>query len=380
MADVHTKQNIKSGLTTGVLLFALLVTGCGENHSTTGVTNTSIANQPPPSSQETVTHIVFSWRWLANNDIDPSPDLVKITFPFSWLVSAPPVPLDDAPIELSIPTIAFGKANESHDPAMITITLPSTYFKGLTTHTTMATPIEWLGFVASPSSLNFFTKPNLNPAPREIKLETNGAAADWALSVDAPWLKATPISGKIEASQVGAIGTHTSDTLTLSIDATGLPIGSYSATITIKSLDVKWPQEIPVRLFITNASIGQALSPKIEPSIGTMLTDSIVLGPIQVEVGTAGAIAPLSHYNQGDQCIVLHGSLSNTSEADYYVSYAAYGYAGGQKVSSMLEWGTAQTVIYLPSKTAKSFTLHLSWVEVIDTIKVMASTYTIAPP
>ncbi len=88
-----------------------------------------MTSEPLPESE--LTRITFSKEWLLENDAEPDPGTVKITFPASWLEEFPPVSSDDESVELTVPTKMLNAHNESTNPDEITVSFPNYYFKGL---------------------------------------------------------------------------------------------------------------------------------------------------------------------------------------------------------------------------------------------------------
>jgi hypothetical protein len=86
-------------------------------------------SEPLPESE--LTRITFSKEWLLENDVEPDPGTVKITFPASWLEESPPVDAGDESIELTVPTDMLNAHNESTNPDEITVSFPVYYFDGL---------------------------------------------------------------------------------------------------------------------------------------------------------------------------------------------------------------------------------------------------------
>jgi len=86
-------------------------------------------SEPLPESQ--LTRITFSKEWLLENDVEPDPGTVKITFPASWLEEPPPISADNESVELTVPTNMLNAHNESTNPNQITVSFPNYYFKGL---------------------------------------------------------------------------------------------------------------------------------------------------------------------------------------------------------------------------------------------------------
>jgi Viral BACON domain len=94
----------------------------------------------------------------------------------------------------------------------------------------------------SPASLNFNTALGVNPANQTVNIENIGAdTLNWEASGDAPWLTVSP---------AGAAPS----TLTATVNAAGMPAGTYQSTITIRSNNAfNSPVSVPVTLTISPA-------------------------------------------------------------------------------------------------------------------------------
>src|SRR6266540_3623777 len=102
-----------------------------------------------------------------------------------------------------------------------------------------------IGF--SPASLNFNTAAGVNPAPQTVSIDNIGAGTlNWEASEDAPWLTVSPASGAAPSQ------------LTASVDAVGLPVGTYQSTITIRSTNPSIPPiAVPVTLTVDGIFNGE---------------------------------------------------------------------------------------------------------------------------
>jgi hypothetical protein len=92
----------------------------------------------------------------------------------------------------------------------------------------------------SPTSLNFKTAAGVNPDPQTVNVDNfGGGTLNWEVSDDAPWLTVSPASGAAPS------------VLTASVNAVGLPVGTYQATITIRSTNaLNSPVIAPVTLTV----------------------------------------------------------------------------------------------------------------------------------
>lgn len=83
----------------------------------------------PPLPESDLTHIVFPKRWLLENDEDESPDLIKITFPASWVDSPPKVDTGEQVVLLRVPKKMLKLDDSNEDPRLITIHYPAEWFR-----------------------------------------------------------------------------------------------------------------------------------------------------------------------------------------------------------------------------------------------------------
>ena len=82
---------------------------------------------PLPESE--LTHIAFPKRWLLENDEDESPDLIKITFPASWVDDPPKVDTSEQVVLLRVPKEMLKLDDSNEDPRLITIHYPAEWFR-----------------------------------------------------------------------------------------------------------------------------------------------------------------------------------------------------------------------------------------------------------
>jgi len=92
----------------------------------------------------------------------------------------------------------------------------------------------------SPASLNFNTALGVNPAIQSVNIDNIGAGElNWEASDDADWLTVSPATGAAPS------------VLTADVNAGGMAIGTYHATITIRSTNAaNSPLSVPVTLTI----------------------------------------------------------------------------------------------------------------------------------
>jgi len=166
-----------------------------------------------------------------------------------WLSLAPPSgtstgEMDGVTLSVDITGMSAGSYS-----ATITIAAPGatntpqTVPVSLTINPAPRDPEIWY----NPVSFSFYANAGgINPASKSLWIRNNGGGSlDWSVSDDAGWLSLAPPSGT---------STGEMDEVTLSVDITGMSVGSYSATITIAAPGAtNTPRTVPVSLTINPA-------------------------------------------------------------------------------------------------------------------------------
>ena len=355
-----TRIRVFKNISVFLLVLVLSVSACArKTNLTTAITHDS---QVPESE---MVHIIFSLNWILANDAEPGPYDVKITFPVSWLTEAPVLLEGDIPIELSVPKLLLERDNESKNPEFITVLFPNYYFKGLPEPTETPTKLPQLFF--EPPGINFFTKVGLNPEAKTLTISAIAGPIDWQLSNEAPWLIVSQNSGVV---------TGEGEIITVSVDTTGLEIGSYYTDILFTCVKDGQIRNIPVSLFVTSAEVGQVRAIGILPNSGNSIANGITIEQDTVVIAAlniAGSTWNGKYYDVGDLCLEINGKLRNTTNEKLYLTFGANGYdEKGTDVSWTLDWGPIIGLEYIgvPPGTVVDFTLHLSWAENVKVIKI----------
>jgi len=134
----------------------------------------------------------------------------------------------------------------------------------LITACTQTTSPLFPAIAVSPSSFSFGAQQGgPNPTSQLLRIQNSvGGVLNWSATDDADWLALSPTSG----TSGGEI-----DTITLSVDASGMSAGDYSATITISASEASnSPQKVLVKLIIIpiapiTPTVGYSVSVAISP-------------------------------------------------------------------------------------------------------------------
>jgi len=122
---------------------------------------------------------------------------------------------------------------------------------------------------ASSIPLTFTTNEGENPADKTLEVCNLGTGTlDWSLTDDAAWLSETPTSGSLGADEC--------EDVTVSVDASGLAAGDYSATITITGSPTV---TVPVTLHIVSAM------PELPVAPASLSASGLHISPQQVKPG-----------------------------------------------------------------------------------------------
>jgi len=124
---------------------------------------------------------------------------------------------------------------------------------------------------ASPTPLTFTTNEGENPADKTLEVCNMGnGTLNWLLTDNAAWLSENPTSGSLGADEC--------EDVTVSVAASSLAAGDYSATITITGPGASnTPQSVPVSLHIVSA---MPTTPPVAPA--QLKASGLSISPHQV--------------------------------------------------------------------------------------------------
>ena len=184
-------------------------------------------------------------------------------------------------------------------------------------------------FDATPRSLTFTTVEGENPPSQTLEIcNTGNGTLNWSLEDNAGWLSESPASGSLAEDEC--------EDVTVSVDASGLAAGDYSATITISGSPT---QEVPVSLHITAAGVIPGAPGGIAPSVmpAGLSASALSISPQQVQPGQDVTIS-ISVANTGGETGSYNAILyiNSVVEDSQSVSVAA---------------GTSKNVIFTVSKS-----------------------------
>jgi len=169
---------------------------------------------------------------------------------------------------------------------------------------------------ASPTPLTFTTSEGEDPPDQTLEVCNTGTGTlDWSLSEGATWLSVSPTSG-------GNLGHDDCNSTEVSVDASGLAAGDYSATITITGPGASnTPQSVSVSLHIesgmppvpvTPAAIscsGLSISQQqVQP--GQEVTISVIVTNSGGETGSYNAVLYINGAVEDSQSVSVPGGTS----------------------------------------------------------------------
>ncbi len=243
--------------------------------------------------------------------------------------------------------------------------------------------------VTIPTQLNFFTKPGANPAPKDLGIGVaNRVSVAWSVQVGQPWLTIAPANGETPRNFTAALPLSNTS---VSVDASKLPPGGYSANISI-IVGGQTVRSVPVRVHVADIAPGEVLSVPVEPGTGTAWAAGIRIdGTVEVSAGILDnslfRIGPdqVAAYNSGDMAVFVKGTLSNDSDQEWQIDFWPQAYdAAGNELAWGLDQGGAPLPGHLqmnvPAHGSRPFTLHLTWAEHISKITINSNKYPAWPP
>jgi len=128
---------------------------------------------------------------------------------------------------------------------------------------------------ASPSSFSFIAEQGgSNPSSQTLEIQNSGGGTlDWSATDDADWLSLSPTSGSCSAGET--------NNLAVSVDASAISAGDYSATITISAPEAtNTPQTVAVNLTISPSLLNNSPNEPSNPSLpdgATEVSTSVIL-------------------------------------------------------------------------------------------------------
>jgi len=169
---------------------------------------------------------------------------------------------------------------------------------------------------ASPIPLTFTTNEGENPADKTLEVCNSGTGTlNWSLTDNAAWLSETPTSGSLDGDEC--------EDVTVSVAASELAAGDYSATITITGSPTL---TIPVSLSIEAAGAGipgapGGIAPPVEPA--QLKASGLHISPQQVKPGQEVTIS-INVANSGGETGSYNAVLyiNGVAEASQTVSVA----------------------------------------------------------
>lgn len=342
-----TTTNLAAGTYTGYVTIAAV--GAGGSPQTIPVTY-RVTNAPPALALS-ATSLAFSG---AVGGAPPASQSVAVTntgggtLSFtassnrSWLAASPGS--GAAPASVTVSANGAGLGAGTH-VGQVTVTAagatgsPKTIDVSLTLTTQPS-------LSASPSTLTFTTPAGSSPAPKTLVVGNDGSASlTYALADDAPWLGVTPSGTTLTG---GATRQHA-----VSVDATGLAAGTYSATITITAPTADdSPKTVPVTLVVGD----QPPLVVTPPTLAFAATASQPRPPSQaVAVSTSGATGA-SWTATADVPWLSLVPASGTGDGSISVSADATGVAFGTRQGRIVV--TAAGLAGSPQQVDVTFTVE----------------------
>lgn len=254
---VHASVNL-AGLAAGTYTAAITITATGATTKTVPVTLTVGAATVAPVIALSPTSLAFSGTAGGTNPAAKSFTVSNsgggtLSWTASdnaaWLTLSPASGTNSGTVHASVNLtgLAAGTYNGT-----ITVSAPGATSKTLPVSLTVSTApaASTIGF--SPTSLAFSgAAGGTNPAGKSFTITNPGSGTlSWTISDNAAWLSVTPTSGTT---------TTETDTLTATVNISGLAAGTYNGTITITASGAtNSPRTIPVSLTLSGATAGTA--------------------------------------------------------------------------------------------------------------------------
>jgi hypothetical protein len=268
--NYHIVQLAFSGTQVQVLYDGKVIITATDSTNTSGVIALDVYNQPisftnvlvtsnsAPSGSYTLssTALSYSAPYLGAN---PTPQTVQLTSTggtmawtaastASWLTVTPTNGVSPASLQVSAASSTLAAGTYTGSIRVVSYGAVTTTQTINATLTVIAPPPS-LG--VSPGSLSFVATTNTgNPAAQVLSIVNPGSGTfTWTASSDSSWLSASPASGSAPG------------TASISVNATGLAIGSYTGHITITATGIaNSPLTIPVALQVLSQDMTETFT------------------------------------------------------------------------------------------------------------------------
>ncbi|ALA58834.1 beta strand repeat-containing protein [Nitrospira moscoviensis] len=315
-----------SGLAAGTYHAAVTISGSGVTAKTVPVTLT-VSAAAAPAIGLNPTSLSFSGTVGGANPAAKSIGISNagggtLTWTASdnaaWLTLSPTSGTNSGTVSASVNLsgLAAGTYN-----AAVTISATGAAAKTVPVTLTVNAPTTSPSIGFSPTSLTFSaTAGGSNPAGKSfIITNPGGGTLTWSISDNAAWLSVTPTSGTT---------TTETDTLTASVNLSGLAVGTYNGTITITAAGASnSPRTIPVTLTVSAATAGGTAT------LSWNANGESDLGGYKIYRATASGAygAPIATLSKTTTSYVVTGLQAGTT---YFFVITAYDSAGHESVFS----------------------------------------------
>ncbi len=215
---------------------------CGDGSIRNSIIWNNLEPQLLISGDVSVTYSAIEGGWPGKGNIDADPLLTNGPDGTCYLgQTAAGQPLDSPCVDAGDPSAAIAEGTTRTDSVQDSGVLDMGYHH--------APSSGGLYLCQFPGHLEFeidFGGPLTAEALVELQ-PCMGGALEWTVASDVPWMSLTPESGISSGDPVP---------VTVNIDATGLPQGSYTGTISIEAADaLNSPQSVPVAIAVGNIEI-----------------------------------------------------------------------------------------------------------------------------
>jgi uncharacterized repeat protein (TIGR02543 family) len=157
-----------------------------------------------------------------------------------------------------------------------------------------------------PTSLTFTTDGGEDPPSQALQVWNSGSGTlNWSLSDNAAWLSENPTTGS-------STGADDKTSVAVSVDATGMEVGDYSATITIADPAASnTPQTVSVTLHIVSVMPEMPVTPASVSASGLSITPQQVQPgrEVTISVNVANTGGETGSYNA---VLYINGAVENS--------------------------------------------------------------------
>lgn len=246
---------------------------------------------------------------------------------------------------------------------LIVLPLACNNVKPTSTTSTNSTTLDETPVYPVPRYIYLFSSPEFIGQTKTASIDVGG---DWRIINDADWLKVSLSSIKKGTA------------IQLEVADNTLKPGEYTTTLRLESTIGDSVVSLPVTLNVMAKKIGDIFAIPLSIQYETRFTDDISFPQFTITAGVLErpVLVRDLKYDEGDPCVLISGSVANTSNETLYLLTKGKGYNDSENQTSFcLAQGpiVGLALLTIPANESVDVNIPMSWTEDIAIMKLMFS-------